>query len=168
MARELTDAPRRLLVTSVAVAVVALAMTGCEGGASAGSRVPTEAEARSVLAQYVASAQRAKDARTYCASSFVAEACEHAFVRAGGLGRVPTAAPVVVDASRTEGGFVRVLVVCGRDRGGHAYRSDFPVERDESGAVRASIPVFWAGTTFSGVHGDEQARTTAQRSNARC
>lgn len=105
-----------------------------------------------MLAHFVDVAKTARDAESFCTSSFLGEACEADFVRAGGSVAVPSDEPEVV-ATRSGGPNVLVLVVCGIDGRGTSYRSDFPVERDGA-SLRATLPVYWAGVSFSGSHGD--------------
>jgi hypothetical protein len=112
--------------------------------------VPSEAQARAVLQQYVKAAQRAKSAHDYCAISILGDACERAFERAGGVAAMPTTAPAVV-AVRDGGEATTVLVVCGTDRRGQPYRTDFTVHYEkQNGDLFATIPVFWSGTTWGG------------------
>lgn len=141
------------LVTVIAAASLA----ACQDDNSDGSRVPSEAQARNVLQQYVDHAKTAKDATSYCAISFITDTCERSFTRWGGPAAIPSAPPDVVSSGRVVGGSIRVLVVCGTTGEGTPYRTDFPVQHDgEQDELRALVPVFWSGTTFSGtVNGDE-------------
>jgi hypothetical protein len=117
---------------------------------SEGVRVPSEAQARGVLAQYVTVTQTARTARDYCTPSNLGDACERAFERAGGIKAMPTTAPDVAGV-RDGGEATTVLVLCGTDAKGNPYRTDFPVHYEkQNGDLFAVIPVFWSGTTFSG------------------
>ena len=60
---------------------------------------------------------------------------------------MPTTRPTIVSSRVT--GLSRVLTVCGIDGLGHAYRADFPVERERRGLV-VLFEVFWYSKTFSG------------------
>lgn len=153
----MTGRTRRLGV----IAIAALSLAACQtDDASEGKRVPSEAQARVVLEQYVAAAGTAKTAKDYCTISFLGEGCETDFEWAGGPEAIPTSRPSVVDASRTVGDNIRVLIVCGTDGKGRSYKSDFPVERDtEHGNVRAVMPVYWGGVGFSGKVSGDQPQT---------
>ena len=132
------------------MALATAALAACSAGHSAGRSRPTEAEAKGVLARYVRAAATTGTARDYCAISYLGEGCEHDYDKAHGDETKPTTPPTVLSADRVVARNIRVLVICGTDRHGQPYRSDFPVERDEHGGLRATIPVYWAGTTFSG------------------
>lgn len=143
----------------VAAGLAALGVAACQHTSDGrnGSRVPTEAEARGVLAQYEAAAAKATDAASYCAISFIREMCESSFNRHGGIAGVPTSPPTIVSSSRVEGGFIRVLVLCGKDGLGKPYRTDFPVERDleHPETLRAGMPVYWSGAKYEGLKSDD-------------
>ena len=133
-------------------AAALFALSGCHSSSDTPVSRPTEAEAREVLAQYVAQANSTNSGKDFCAVSFLGEACEQDYVQARGDTTKPTAPPTVL-LSRVGGPTTFVLVVCGTNGESRSYRSDFPVER-EGGELRAVIPVFWAGTTFSGERTD--------------
>ena len=128
-----------------AVAVFTAARPG--GGAGDGARgaLPSEAEARSVLAHTYERAKAATDPRTFCESSGYPLLCRSQYHGVGGLAAVPTAPPKVI-GTRADGS-TRVLTVCGVDGFGRRYYADFPVERAQ-GWLQPIYDVFWDSKTF--------------------
>lgn len=154
----------------VVVALAATVLTACRAQQSPVVERPTEAEPRGVLAQYVRAAAATDTAHEYCAISYLGAGCENDYRKEAGDETKPYEPPTVLSADRVVGRSFRVLVVCGIDRRGRPYRSDFPVERDEHGGLRAFIPVYWAGTTFSGEHTEKPVNlhTTLRRDPVGC
>lgn len=117
------------------------------------STAPTEQTARALLADRVAGARTTRSAEDFCGSLRQHGLCTFQFDRAGGPAAVPRDPPRVL-GTRTTNGTVRVLVVCGVKGNGEGYRTDFAVGRAPDGTPDLLIPVFWAGASWSGHHGE--------------
>ena len=139
------------LLTIAGVAAVALIAPGSDRrtGAAA-ARVPTEAEARTVLTATYERARNETDPRRFCEPSEYPLSCLSHYNEAG-ADTVPAAAPQVLGARTTDNALV--LSVCGSDGRGRAYRSDFPVVRSD-GQLRPLLDVFWTSSTYSGTKPD--------------
>ena len=152
----LTGRPRVWLVaallTIAGLAAVALTAARPARPDAAPPGVPTEAEARTVLAATYERARNESDPRRFCEPSEYPLSCLNHYNQAG-ADTVPTAPPQVLGARTTDTAVV--LSVCGSDGRGRAYRSDFPVVRSD-GVLRPLLDVFWTGSTYSGTKPDGQ------------
>ncbi|HVF06401.1 MAG TPA: hypothetical protein VNA20_16280 [Frankiaceae bacterium] len=110
--------------------------------------LPTDAQARSILARTYEHATRTTDALAFCAESEVRAICINQYNRGGGRASVPAQEPRIVGSWVTDE--TRVLTVCGVDGQGETYRSDFPVERRTDGTIIPLLDVFWDSNTYSG------------------
>lgn len=139
-----------VLVVAVFI-ITATRTTPSDGEPTSG--LPTEEQARAILARTYEHATRTRDAITFCAESEVRAICINQYNDRGGRAGVPAQEPQIVDSWVT--GDTRVLTVCGVDGRGETYRADFPVQRDtNSSSVIALLDVFWDSKTYSGNKAD--------------
>ena len=145
---------------SAALAAVIFAAARFTTSDGAGD-IPTEAVARTLLAETHDRAKQAADASVFCALSEVPPTCLNQYHEAGGRPAVPSEAPQVVKSWTT--GQTRVLTVCGVDGVGHTYRADFPVEKNTRGTVTPILDVFWNSKTYSGNQADGEPVVVSPR-----
>lgn len=135
----------------LAAVVVIAAARFTTSGDDPTAAVPTDTEARAVLAETFDRARQVADARAFCEPSAYPLSCETQYAERGGRAAVPATAPQILDSWATSS--ARVLTVCGVDGQGRTYRSDFPVERSDGG-LRAILDVFWDSKVYSGSRTD--------------
>jgi hypothetical protein len=123
--------------------LLAAAMVGC-GSTARTAPIPTEGEARGLLARIVAAAER-RDFAALC--SFGDPNCPDILEMAG-IDRVPAVPPtvagtrLVAPTQVSDGGLI--LQLCGTDGRGDPYATEMLVFTSASG-LRAIQPVYWSG-----------------------